>query len=194
MLQVLIARGIKTVYVAEVAASRQEFARRFGATEVLDPSTSKDLVADVRSRCNDGAGPDVVFDCAGVPASLKSACHAVRSKGTVVNVAIWEKEVPFSPNWLVFREAKYVGVLGYLKEDYEAVVAALGEGEMTQGLLFDVGFLLLMDLADTRTGKLKPEAMITSKIKLDDLVEGGFKALIHQKEKHVKILVDMTAE
>jgi len=36
--------------------------------------------------------------------------------------------------------------------------------------------------------------MITSKIKLDDLVEGGFKALIHQKEKHVKILVDMTAE
>lgn len=130
VLQVLLARGVKEVYVAEVAASRQEFARRFGATDVLDPSKSSDLVADIRSRCNDGAGPDVVFDCAGVPASLKSACHAVRSKGTVVNVAIWEKEVPFNPNWLVFREAKYVGVLGYLKQDFESVVTALGDGEL----------------------------------------------------------------
>jgi hypothetical protein len=30
-----------------------------------------------------------------------------------INVAIWEKEVPFNPNMLVFREAKYTAVLGY---------------------------------------------------------------------------------
>jgi threonine dehydrogenase-like Zn-dependent dehydrogenase len=40
-------------------------------------------------------------------------------------------------------------------------------------------------------GKLKPAKMITSKIQLEDLVEGGIKALIHDKENHVKILVEV---
>lgn len=34
--------------------------------------------------------------------------------------------------------------------------------------------------------------MITSKIQLEDLVEGGIKALIHDKESHVKILVEVS--
>jgi threonine dehydrogenase-like Zn-dependent dehydrogenase len=42
-----------------------------------------------------------------------------------------------------------------------------------------------------RLGKLKPANMITSKIQLDDLVECGIKTLIHDKESHVKILVEM---
>ena len=42
-------------------------------------------------------------------------------------------------------------------------------------------------------GTLKPAAMITSKIKLDELVQGGYMKLIDEKDKHVKILVDMKA-
>lgn len=41
-------------------------------------------------------------------------------------------------------------------------------------------------------GKLKPQAMITSKIKMDDIEEKGFKALIHNKDNHVKILVEVS--
>lgn len=33
--------------------------------------------------------------------------------------------------------------------------------------------------------------MITSKIQLEELVEGGIKALINDKERHVKILVEV---
>lgn len=91
------------------------------------------------------------------------------ARGTVVNVAIWERAVPFNPNMLVFREARYVAVLGYLKKDFEAVIEALADGS------------------------LKPQSMITSRIKMEDLVEGGFMALIHDKAKHVKILVDVNA-
>ncbi len=50
-----------------------------------------------------------------------------------------------------------------------------------------------MELALTRTGKLTPEAMITRKIKLDEVEEKGFKALINDKDNHVKILVDIGA-
>jgi len=35
--------------------------------------------------------------------------------------------------------------------------------------------------------------MITSKIKIDRVVEDGFMPLIHEKDKHVKILVDLKA-
>jgi len=39
-----------------------------------------------------------------------------------VNVAIWEKAVPFQPNDLVFREGKYVACLGYVKQDFRDVI------------------------------------------------------------------------
>lgn len=75
--------------------------------------------------------------------------------------------IPFNPNWLVFREANFKAVLGYQKKDFAGVVKALGEGS------------------------LKPQAMITSKIPMTNLVNDGYWALIKEKDKHVKILVDV---
>lgn len=59
--------------------------------------------------------------------------------------------------------------MGYTQKDYRGVIEAL------------------------RSGAIKPEAMITSKIKIDRVVEDGFRALIEEKDKHVKILVDSRA-
>ncbi|KAF1948684.1 GroES-like protein [Byssothecium circinans] len=168
VVQCLVALNIKTIILSEVSQSRQRFAREFGAHHILDPTTC-DSVAESR-RLSGTDGPDVVFDCAGVPASIRTACQAVKAKGTVVNVAVWEKEVPFQPNELVFKESKYTAVLGYRRSDFQAVLDHLA------------------------VGSLKPEKMITSVIQLDDLVEGGIKALIRDKEKHVKILVEVGGE
>jgi len=165
IVQCLVSLGTKKIIMSEVSRSRQRFAREFGAHHVLDPKTY-DLVA-ISKELSGSDGPDIVFDCAGVPASLITACTAVRARGTVINVAIWEKEVPFNPNMLVFREAKYSAVLGYQRKDVQAVIDQLA------------------------SGKLKPSKMITSKIQLEDLVEGGIKALINDKESHVKILVEV---
>lgn len=76
VLQVLRARGVKTVYVAEVAAQRQQFAKDFGAAGIIDPS-KEDVVKEMQ-KVTGGKGPDLVWDCAGVPASLTTACTAVR--------------------------------------------------------------------------------------------------------------------
>jgi threonine dehydrogenase-like Zn-dependent dehydrogenase len=183
VIQCLKARGATTIIVGEVARERQNFAKMFGATHIFDPR-SEDVVKKSKEICA-GQGPKIAFDCAGVPASIKTAALAVRSRGTVVNVAIWEKEVPFQPNSLVFGEKRYLAgkdlpeveywhlltesVLGYQRKDYEGVIAAL------------------------HTGAIKPEKMITSKIKIDRIAEDGFKPLIEEKDKHVKILVDLKA-
>lgn len=62
--------------------------------------------------------------------SVKSACEIVKTKGTVVNVAIWEKEIPFNPNWVTWKESSYKSVLGYQREDYEAVIENLRTGRL----------------------------------------------------------------
>ncbi|KAF1996800.1 GroES-like protein [Amniculicola lignicola CBS 123094] len=163
VVQCLVALKTRKVIMSEVSGTRQKFAEEFGAHHILNPKEC-DVIATSK-ELSGGGGPDVVFDCAGVPASIKTACQAVKAKGTVVNVAIWEKEVPFQPNMLVFKEAMYTAVLGYQRKDFQAVIDHIADGT------------------------LKPSKMITSKIQLDDLVEKGIKALIEDKESHVKILV-----
>jgi len=181
VIQCLKARGARYIIVAEVAKERQNFAKHFGASHVFDPR-HEDVVAKAKELTG-GRGPQIALDCAGVAASVKTACLAVRAQGRVVNVAIWEKEVPFQPNNLVFGEKKYSAgmrqsrsddnvltevVLGYQRKDYQGVIDAL------------------------KSNAMKPEAMITSKIAIDRVVEDGFMPLINEKEKHVKILVDLT--
>lgn len=166
VVQCLLARGAAKVICVEVAAKRQEFARAFGAHHVVDP-TKHDVASACLELCGGVHGPDMAFDCAGVPASLEGCCKSVRPRGHVTNVAIWEKAVPFNPNWLVFREASYKAVLGYQQKDFRGVVDALGKGT------------------------LKPSGMITGKIRMQDLVKEGYERLINEKDKHVKILVDV---
>lgn len=168
VVQCLLARGAKLVICVEVAKMRQDFASDFGAHHIIDP-TKEDVPSKALELCGGFNGPDIVFDCAGVPASIKAACQSVRSRGAVINVAIWEKEIPFNPNWLCFREASYTATLGYQRKDFEGVIDALGKGT------------------------IKAKSMITSKIKMDDLVQEGYKRLIEEKDKHVKILVDVKA-
>lgn len=91
VIQCLKARGAKTIIVVEVAAQRQKFAKQFGATHLIDP-TKEDVVNRSKEICG-GLGPHLALDAAGVAASIKSAALAVRARGTVVNLAIWEKEV-----------------------------------------------------------------------------------------------------
>lgn len=91
VIQCLKARGAKNIIVVEIAKERQNFAKHFGATHLIDPR-HEDAVKRAKEIC-DGQGPQVAFDAAGLAITLKSAALAVRARGTIVNLAIWEKEV-----------------------------------------------------------------------------------------------------
>jgi len=165
VLQCLRARGCEKIIVSEVGPRRKEFAKKFGANYVLDPTTD-DVVARVREIC-DGQGAHVAFDAAGVQAGLEQAVLAIRARGTLVNIAVWEKPPSLQVNDLVFRERKYMGVATYVEGDFQNVISAIA------------------------SGKLRPEAMITSKIALNEVEEKGFKALVNERDNHVKILVQV---
>jgi threonine dehydrogenase-like Zn-dependent dehydrogenase len=125
----LRARGCGEIIVSELSTSRQKFAKHFGATHIIDPTKESNFVKKIRDLTG-GEGVDIVFDCAGVAVGLEAACQSIKARGTVVNVAIWEKEVPFQPNNLVWREGKYVACLGYVQQDFKDVIKAISSGEL----------------------------------------------------------------
>ena len=127
VLQTLVAKGAKKIIVSEVASRRREYAKQFGAHCVLDP-TKDDIIARVRELC-DGSGVNVAFDAAGVQAGLDQAIRSVRARGTLVNIAIWEKTATIMPNCLIFPERRYMGVATYQEGDFQDVIDAIASGE-----------------------------------------------------------------
>lgn len=108
-IQALVSKGCTNIIVSEVAKRRREFAKEFGAHHVIDPTaTTTDLVAQVEELTG-GIGADVGFDCAGVQGAMDTAFRAIRARGTLVNVAVWEKRASLDMNQLVFRERAYMG-------------------------------------------------------------------------------------
>jgi threonine dehydrogenase-like Zn-dependent dehydrogenase len=165
VIQSLKARGADKIIVSEIAGQRKVFAKDFGADYVLDP-TKDDIVERCRELCED-QGVHIVFDTAGVQAGLDQAIEAVRARGTIVNIAVWEKPCTIHPNKLVFKERKYLGIATYVNGDFQEVMDAISEGRM------------------------RPDKMITKKIKLDQVESEGFNSLINDKANQVKILVEV---
>jgi threonine dehydrogenase-like Zn-dependent dehydrogenase len=129
VIQCLKAKGAGKIVVSEIAPKRKQFAKEFGADYVLDPSKD-DIVARVREIC-DGKGANLAFDAAGVQAGLDQAILAIRARGTLVNIAIWEKTATITPNWMCFRERKYMGVACYQAGDFQDVLDAISSGMLS---------------------------------------------------------------
>jgi threonine dehydrogenase-like Zn-dependent dehydrogenase len=163
---VLVALGVSNIVLSEPEAGRRALGQAFGASLVIDPGSCDDVRARCAEACGGGEGPDVAFDCAGVQASLDLAVRAVRPKGLVVNVAVWEKPPLFPVNALLFKEKRFVGTAAPEHADFVAVL----------GLL--------------QAGRLKPEGLITKCIGLSEVEKEGFKTLV-EKDTHAKILVEI---
>lgn len=107
VVQALIGKGCKNIIVSEVSRQRRAFASQFGAHHVVDP-TAKDVVEEVE-RLTNGQGADVGFDAAGVQIAVDTAFKAIKARGTLVNIAVWEKRSTLNMNDIVFRERAYMG-------------------------------------------------------------------------------------
>jgi (R,R)-butanediol dehydrogenase / meso-butanediol dehydrogenase / diacetyl reductase len=122
----LRARGIRNVLVVEPSPERRAGLERLGAGELIDPTT-EDLAERVRVFTS-GVGADVAFDCAGVAASLRSACESVRARGQVVVVATYESEPPFPGTTVLLNEVEILGCLAYSGPDFDDTIAIAAAG------------------------------------------------------------------
>ena len=110
-------------------APRLELARRFGADLAVDVAVD-DPVKALRSATG-GAQADVVVDVtAKAPAAFGQAIRLVRAGGTVVVAGTrGSDDTPgFSPDTIVYKEARVVGALGVDTTAYRAALDLLASG------------------------------------------------------------------
>jgi (R,R)-butanediol dehydrogenase/meso-butanediol dehydrogenase/diacetyl reductase len=150
------------VYVSEISDRRRAVAQKLGATETYDPS--KENLYVKMDKATGGRGPDVVFECAGTPHTLRESATLVRKGGQVFVISICEEPVEADFMTLVLNELDIKGsYCGY--EEYPSAMDFIAKGRVDVKLL------------------------ISDIIPLDQLVEKGFEVLVKPRTEAVKIIV-----
>ena len=161
--------GAGKIVVSEVAERRIEMAKNLGV-EVFNPSKHGQKSIEVlRGLTKSHDGFDYSYDCSGIQVTFETSLKALTFKGTATNIAVWgPKPVPFQPMDVTLQEKILTGSIGYVVEDFEGVVQAIHNGDIT--------------LEDCKQ-------LITGKQKIEDGWEKGFQELMDHKESNVKILL-----
>ncbi|MFI0446595.1 alcohol dehydrogenase catalytic domain-containing protein [Actinomadura sp. 6N118] len=158
----LEALGLRQFVVVEPSPSRRVALQTLTQARIIDPTT-EDVAGAVRAW-TDGRGADVVFECAGVQASLDSGFAVLRKRGKLVLIGLFEKAYELLPNPVALNEVTIVGHNGSTVHAFHTVIQWMAEGRV-------------------------PTDSWVKHIPLADSIEAGFEPL--RRGEEIKILVDM---
>lgn len=111
-------RGLASVLISDVLPSRLALARRLGLNAV---PAGAELNTKVEATTS-GDGVDLVFECAGVPATAKHMTSLVRSRGTIINLGVFKKPVELDMQSVNFKEISILGSRVYARRDFEVAI------------------------------------------------------------------------
>jgi (R,R)-butanediol dehydrogenase/meso-butanediol dehydrogenase/diacetyl reductase len=162
VLQAARLSGAGTIVLIEPESSRRQLGSDLGADLTIDPS-QQDAAELVNAHIG-GSGADIVFECAGIPATIQTAVDLVRRGGVVSLVGVANGAASINAaGWLV-KEVRLVSSIAYLHEDFEICKALVADG------------------------RIQTDPLHTSTVSLAEL-EGAFQRLADHPQE-VKILVD----
>ena len=143
--------GATKIIVSDPVAERRDAAKRFGATDLVDPTT--DNVPGAVQQLTSGIGVDFAFDAVGAAAVIEACFASTRNGGTTVMVGAGGIDQVFSlapPVLVTLTERKLMGCL-------------LGSCNGRR----DIPRLLAL----WRAGRLDLEGMITARRPLEEINE-----------------------
>ena len=143
--------GAGHVIVTDAMAPRLEVARKMGADTTVDVSatTPEERLEQIQD-ITDGVGPDIVIECAGVPAAFGEALSLVRRGGKVVEVGHYTDpgSTPIRPHLICHKDVDIHGMWAYPAIQFETALAFL---ERARAPLADL-ITDYIDLADIERG------------------------------------------
>ncbi|MCB2076903.1 MAG: zinc-binding dehydrogenase [Novosphingobium sp.] len=166
VLACLKARGVDDVLAIDPSAARRDMAIRMGAKATHDPlnGSSSGFVA---THFGSEASPvtphpvalaDVVFDCAGVPASMEQAVHSLATRGRLVLVADPHETALTGLRLVMLRELEVLGALAY-EDEFAEAIDLLATGKVDLAPLVSHRFALA-DLGDAFETQMDAERAI----------------------------------
>ena len=124
--QLVRAGGAGTTVVVEPNEARRDLAVQLGADRALHPD---DAMSEVMEMTH-GLGADVVYECAGVPATIQSAVNMARRGGTMCLIGLASDVATIDPRiWLV-KEIAVKAALAYTHEEFEMAMGLVADGRV----------------------------------------------------------------
>ncbi|UCC90738.1 MAG: alcohol dehydrogenase catalytic domain-containing protein [Dehalococcoidia bacterium] len=157
--------GAGLIVATEVIEKRTEMAEKLGADYVFNPQEVSNLKEEVL-ELTDRVGVDVVFDCSGIPQAFQSAPGFLRPRGQIILIGLLAHEVPIVPLQFNLGEYNLQASFCYYHDEFPMVIELLKR-------------------------HISPiEEVITSKIKLSDIVKKGFDVLTSSGNNEIKVIVE----
>lgn len=163
-LQVGKLQGANSVGVIDTNQTRRDLATRLGADFVIDPF--QDDVQRITKHFTHGKGVDTIVECTGGSDAISNSFSLVNKGGNLVILGLYELPVE-------------VDFLKAVKYELKLLFAYCGYTE----------FETALQLIAMKRVQVKP--MISHVIRLEDIVNQGFKAILHPDSITVKVLVDL---
>ena len=152
-----------TVFAIDRRQLSLNIAKELGADATID-TTNNDTHKQLLDL-TDGDGPDVVIDAAGGQNTPVLAIESVRRGGRVVLVAIYTSNTSIDFNSVMSSEKHVIGSLAYQRRDVEEVVQLLARGD------------------------IQTTPLISDRIKLNEVIDKGFKRMMEPSKDVFRILV-----
>ena len=111
------ARGIPLVVITDVLESRLQLAQEVKLTAVHADALQKTV-----EQLTSGEGVELIFECAGSPATARAMTAIARPRGTIVNVSVFKKPVEVDLQAVNFKELTILGSRVYTRHDFEQAV------------------------------------------------------------------------
>jgi 6-hydroxycyclohex-1-ene-1-carbonyl-CoA dehydrogenase len=128
VVQMAAALGARVIAV-DIAADKLEWAKRLGASHVIDASTTERPDKAVK-KLTAGRGGDVAFEVVGRPETQELGLACLRTGGRLVLVGYSPHEMKLNSGRVMFREMEIVGSLGCRPLDYPRVIELVRQGRI----------------------------------------------------------------
>ncbi len=163
-LQMVKLTGASPIIMIEPQPDKRALAQKLGADVLIDPKTV-DAKEEVFKLTKD-RGADRVIECGGNEITISLAPTLARKRGRVLMTGLHNAPVGMNTFQIVWHEIEVIGSFSHVYDiDFKQAVDWIGQG------------------------KLSIDPLVTSKINLDNAVSQGFEELIHNGQKHIKILI-----
>jgi len=126
VLQAAKVHGAPQVYVTDVIDYRLEYAKKYGASEIIN-AAEEDTVSRIK-EFTDGEGVDVVIDASGAPSAIRQTVDIVKPGGRIVFVGYPPEDVRLPIPEIIYKELTLQGIHRYANV-YPAAIKAVSLGK-----------------------------------------------------------------
>lgn len=163
-IQFLKAAGARNIIVLGTSDEKEPIIREYGADHFINSRTCEDIPGEIRKILGSPVGADIVFECAGNPASFNTCIGCVKPGGQIMVIGTINETFPITPGRFSIHEPEFKFSFVYTEDEVNMYLDILAQG------------------------KVKFSGMVTGVVSLDDAVEKYIAA--PSRKGHLKVLID----